>query len=336
MGQRALMQIILLSCVWSPGILAAGAEQADQRGDDTAPPAASSSGQAGYMLSDGMLKALLKRSAYELARTMEMDDEQRQSLAQKVDELWMPFFQEHRNQMGPLVERMIQAQWDPDLPSAEEAQSWARQALKMQELLAKHVQTSNQEVAKLLTPQQLEKFKDLAAKFDAGLSWFKVELRKMEQGSLDDTMWAKRRLARLERQQRYQRNREQRKWEQVLSSPELAALTVDAWDAYVARFVEQFRLDDAQKLVATSVLDDVKNRARQYVRSHANDLQEVTREVKTAAEDQRQQIMEQRGELVKPLNDLFAELQTRLEQIPTEAQRSQAKPGERPEATNDG
>ena len=213
MGPRALMQIMLLPCVWSLGIPAARAEQADQRGDDTALPTVAPPSQAGSMLSDGMVKALLKRSAYELARTMEMNDEERQGLAQKVEELWMPFFQEHRNQMGPLVERMIQAQWDPDLPSAEEAQSWARQALEVQESLAKHVQTSNQEVAKLLTPQQPEKFKDLAAKFDAGLSWFKVELRKMEQGSLDDTMWAKRRLARLERQQRYQRNREQREWE---------------------------------------------------------------------------------------------------------------------------
>ncbi len=38
MGQRAHMHIILLFCAWSPGILAAGAEQADQRGDDAALP----------------------------------------------------------------------------------------------------------------------------------------------------------------------------------------------------------------------------------------------------------------------------------------------------------
>ena len=56
------------------------------------------------------------------------------------------------------------------------------------------------------------------------------------------------------------------------------------------------------------------------------DLDKVKREVKSAEAEQRKQIFQQRTELVKPLNDLFAELRTRLQQIPTEAQRSQAEP----------
>lgn len=282
--------------------------------------------QGGQLLSEGMVRALLKRSTYDLARKLDMDEPQREQFAEKTSELWMPFFQKHRSRLAPLVNRMIEAQWDPDLPSAADAQDWADKALELNEVFAEQFKKSNQELAKLLTPEQLSRFEKLGEQFEAGLKQFSDELDKMKQGKLHETRWAKGRLARRERQQRYQRDREQREFQEVLSSPELAALTVGAWDAYVVGFVREFGLDDAQKLAASSVLDDVRKRAVQYVKSHAEDLNEVKREVKSAEAEQRKQIVQQRAELVKPLNDLFAELRTRLEQIPTEAQRSQAEP----------
>lgn len=293
-------------------------------------------GDAGFLLSDGMIKALVKRSAYELARTLKMDDEQTQRLAQKADELWMPFIHQHRIEAGPLIERMIEAQWDPDLPSAEEAKSWARQALKLQQLFAKQAKKSNLELAKQLTPQQAGEFKKLTERFEAGLKMFKGELEKIEKGELHETTWAKRRLTQQERRRRYARAEQRETFEGLLSTPELAALTVDAWDAYVARFAEQFDLNDAQKLAASSVLDDVKQRARRYTKSRTDDLEAVAREVRAAPADQRQKIVDRRAELVQPLNDLFAELQARLQQIPTEAQRSQDKPVAQPTPTGEG
>ena len=109
------------------------------------------------------------------------------------------------------------------------------------------------------------------------------------------------------------------------------AVTVGAWDAYVAQFVAQFSLDDAQRLAAGSVLVDVKARAEQYSKAHAVELQAATREITQATKEQRKSIMDDKAELMQPLNDLFAELKSRLEQIPTEAQRSQAQPTAQPE-----
>lgn len=280
----------------------------------------------GQLLSEGMVKALLKRSTHDLVRKLDMDEPQRERFAEKTSELWMPFFQKHRSRLAPLINRMIEAQWDPDLPSAADAQDWASKALELNEVFAEQFTKSNQELAKLLTPEQVIRFEKLGEQFEAGLKQFSGELHKMKQGKLHETRWAKGRLARSERQQRYQRDRERREFEEVLSSPELAALTVGAWDTYVAGFVREFGLDDAQKLAAGSVLEDVRKRADRYVNSHVDDLNEVMREVKSAEAERRKQIVQQRAELVKPLSDLFAELRTRLEQIPTEAQRSQAEP----------
>ena len=290
-----------------------------------APQACAAQGRPGYLLSDGMVRAMLKRTAYELARNLKMDDEQTRQLSQRAEEVWMPFFAKHRAEVAPVVDRMLQAQWDPDLPSAEEAQIWARKALKVHDLLVEKMAESNQEIAKMLTPEQLDEFRRLAAQFDGGLKWFKLELEKMERGELSETAWAGRRLSRQERRRRYERKREQKQADQILPSPELLAVTVDAWDAYVTQFVAQFNLDDAQKLAAGSVLADVKARAEQYSKAHADELQAATNEITQATKERRKSIIDDQAELMQPLNELFAELKGRLEQIPTEAQRSKAE-----------
>ena len=331
MNHRHFFLSLVLAGVMSTPQLSRAAQESNPPDKSEAPQASAAQGQPGYLLSDGMVQALLKRSTYEMARQLEMDDEQRQRLSQRAHELWMPFFTKHRAEVAPVVDRMIQAQWDPDLPSSEEAQVWARKALKVHELLIKQVAESNQELAKLLTPEQLDKFRRLAAQFDGGLKWFKAELEKMERGELSDTAWAGSRLSRQERRRRYQRQREQRQAEKVLSSPELLAVSVGAWDAYVAQFIAQFNLDDAQKLAAGSVLVDVKARAEQYSKAHADELQAATNEITQATQEQRKSIMDDKAELMQPLNELFAELKSRLEQIPTEAQRSKAEHSAQPE-----
>jgi len=317
--------LVALAGVMGTPPLSRAAQEPNPPENRKAPQASATQGQPGYLLSDGMVKALLKRSAYELARQLKMDDEQTQRLSQRANELWMPFFAKHRAEVAPVVDRMLQAQWDPDLPSAEEAQIWARKALKVHDLLVEKMAESNQEVAKLLTPEQLDEFRRIAAQFDGGLKWFKAELEKMERGELSETAWAGRRLSRQERRRRYERDREQKQADQVLSSPELLAVTVDAWDAHVTQFVAQFNLDNAQKLAAGSVLVDVKARAQQYSKAHADEIQATTNEMTQATEEQRKSIMDDKAALMQPLSELFAELKSRLQQIPTEAQRSKAE-----------
>ncbi|MCH8963950.1 MAG: hypothetical protein IIB58_03235 [Planctomycetes bacterium] len=325
MNRRHIFLLLALAWAASNSEISRAAQEQNAPENSEMPQASAAQGQPGYLLSDGMVRAMLKRTAYELARNLKMDDEQARQLSRRADEVWMPFFAKHRAEVAPVVDRMLQAQWDPDLPSAEEAQVWARKALKVHDLLVEHMAESNQEIAKMLTPEQLDNFRRLAAQFDGGLKWFKLELEKMERGELSETAWAGRRLRRQERRRRYERKHEQRQAEKILASPKLLAVTVDAWDAYVAQFVAQFNLDNAQKLAAGSVLIDVKARAEQYSKAHADELQAATNEMTQATQEQRKSIMDDKAELMQPLNELFAELKSRLEQIPTEAQRSKAE-----------
>jgi len=282
-------------------------------------------GMPGSIMSDGMVEALVKRGSYELARSLDMDDVQRDRLTQTMLDRWMPFAREHRPRMAPIVDRMMQAAWDPEMPTVEEAQGWAQQALEMHDLFLMEFQHSNEEVSKILTPQQLEKFNRHRTKINAGMGLFRLELSKMATGQLHDTTWARQRRERTQRRQRRREQSERQRLQDALGLDELTPVSVDAWEDYVAKFAERFGLDDAQKRAAQNILDDVRQRARQYARAHIDELSTLRSELSAAERKQRPALLESRSELIKPLEDLFGELRSRLAELPTEAQRAQAE-----------
>ena len=121
MNYRLFFLLLALAGVMSNAQFSRAAQEPNPPDDGEAPPPSAVQGQPGHFLSDGMVSALLKRSTYELARQLKMNDEQKQQLTRRLNEVWMPFFTKHRAEFGPVVDRMIQARWDPDLPSDEEA-----------------------------------------------------------------------------------------------------------------------------------------------------------------------------------------------------------------------
>lgn len=88
----------------------------------------------------------------------------------------------------------------------------------------------------------------------------------------------------------------------------------DSWQRLVETFCSEFNLDEAQRASAFSVLRDVQARRDQYLASHASDV-EATQEI-----DDFRLRRERMQELMKPIDSLYAELQSRLDKIPTSSQ----------------
>ncbi len=84
------------------------------------------------------------------------------------------------------------------------------------------------------------------------------------------------------------------------------------WERYVRLFIARFQLDDAQANAAWSILREVQGRADDYRRLHRDELAAVS--ATDAAT----------SPAYEPIRQLFAELQTRLDRIPTTAQRQRA------------
>ncbi len=97
------------------------------------------------------------------------------------------------------------------------------------------------------------------------------------------------------------------------------------WEAYVRNFASKYGLDSAQREQARAILKDCKEQARRHRDTHHDEyvrLRGLIRRHRAAggrAEDL-SRVNEELAELDAPLNDLFEELKSRLDKIPTSAQ----------------
>ncbi|MCG3138129.1 MAG: hypothetical protein HJJLKODD_01989 [Phycisphaerae bacterium] len=298
------------------------AQEPDDNHDSNAPSTERSGGNGFF--SEKTWQAMLKRGAFEMAEDLDLEDAQYEQLQQTMYDRWLPFYREHNEEFGPVVDRMMQAMWDPDLPSNEEAAIWAKDALRLLEVFSAEVEKGNADIARMLTPEQVKKFRKNALEFTAGLGMAKVEFQKMADGHLDQTMWVKFRGNRADRRERYRQARERRQMDSIMKSPEMQAIFIGGWEQYVLNFIARYSLDAAQSGAAQSILRDVKQRAETYLKSKAAEFGATMDQLAQMTADERTTFMNEHEEVLKPIRELFSELQRRLETIPTDAQRTKA------------
>lgn len=106
-----------------------------------------------------------------------------------------------------------------------------------------------------------------------------------------------------------------------------------AWERYTRAFIERYALDAEQAQQAWSICEDCQERARAYLDSRKQKLDELQREMTAAgtgdaARDmrRRQDAVARLSEQLKPIDEIFEkQLKPRLDRIPTRAQRETAK-----------
>jgi len=87
-----------------------------------------------------------------------------------------------------------------------------------------------------------------------------------------------------------------------------SAVDPATWEAYVRGFVRRYGLDRGQAAAAESILVELLARALDYLKANAEALAEIPSQKKST------------HQRLAPIRAVFAELQARLERIPTEAQ----------------
>ena len=92
-------------------------------------------------------------------------------------------------------------------------------------------------------------------------------------------------------------------------SARYSAVDPTTWEAYVRGFIRRYGLDRGQAAAAESILVELLARALDYLKANAEALAEIAPQEKPT------------HQLLAPIRAMFAELQARLERIPTEAQR---------------
>ncbi len=93
------------------------------------------------------------------------------------------------------------------------------------------------------------------------------------------------------------------------------------WVAYVRQFCERYSLNKAQKTSAYAILKDLQEQAQTYRSSRSEDIKRLEARVRTGASpEERREAQAELRDVLRGIEELFEQLKTRLDSIPTAEQ----------------
>lgn len=297
-----------------------------------------------------LMNLMLTRWADQIGEEYELEPEQRTRVQEQVSARWSSFLQENRDSIEPLVTEFLELRMEMAPPDKDTVQQWAQRAMPMYEQFRKQVTGTNGDLRQVLTPKQRIKFEIDAMQFAVGLQYAESQLSKWKSGEFDPKdFWepppsaredrTKRWDERRARRQEQRRLREEREAEaKALAPPEdQIAVEMDLWDKYVAEFIARYDLDSGQKTTVQSLLTEMKQRATAHRDRNSAEILQLEARIQAGGDaPQQEEVKKKLVELYGPIDEMFAELQRRMQAVPTKEQIARVETQEKRPAENAG
>lgn len=273
----------------------------------------------GLWPTERMIESMIRRWALEAAQTYELDDAQYRQVEARMLERGTRFLRESRRELQPLVNEFFEARLAVEPPSPQQVRGWASRALPMFERIQAQIEATNDDIRPLLTPAQKVRFEAEVLKMKMGLAGMHQQIAQWKEGRFAVRDWWDPPLKRTPRPTT----------QPVLARdgievPDQITMELDAWDQYVARFIETRQLDEAQRAAALSFLDEVKERARAHHDRHRDELFDLEHRIASPQGEQAANVADELERLYGPIDTLFRELEERLNRLPTQTQQRAA------------
>ncbi len=260
---------------------------------------------------------ILDMAVKNLARRYNLTERQTEFTREMLTTRVNGFLESHRDEVWPLLRDLVMHQRNGEAPDAETAKRLGPRALRIIEEAKQEIYSSNTEWREILTDEQKllhdwdlrqmdGTFEGMEKNFEA---WAKGEPIS---GSIFPQ--AKRRL---EPRRPTKPDKDSLYHPKPQEDPERDAI----FDIYVKKFIADFELKPDQVESARSILREIKLRASDFRETNRKQIDIVNKKMNEGKVAQRKIWNAKRKQLFKPVNDLFAELKGRLDQIPDEAQR---------------
>lgn len=295
--------------------------------------------EQGIWPSPNLMRLMLARWAEEAAYEYDLDDRQREKTRKAVVERWTKFLDENRDAIQPLANEFLEMRMELTPPDKSDVQEWARRARPIFEKATKQVEEGTAEYREVLRPDQRIKFEIDAVQLKVGLGFAQQKFSQWEKGEFEpDDFWEpigpdrdarrdERRKRRKEREaQEAEREQKRKAADQRPVDPIDAEL--DAWQRYVADVITTYGLDSGQRSTVLSCLTELRDRAIAHRDRYREEISRLEEKIATnsGTDDELADIKEQLNRLYGPIDEMFKELQARVEQVPTGDQRASAKP----------
>ena len=262
-------------------------------------------------------QTMMKQASDGIAKHYRLSEEQKVFTSKLLADGVTKFLSKHNKKIWPLLMELTQQQMSGKEPSKEAAKRIAEMGSPIFEDARAEIMRGQDEFRKILTDQQ-KKIHDRDLK---GLNAQFKQIKRRFQNWKTGNVSGRHPLANIAlgpgRGQQI-----------VPNSVRRAKTPVTMWERYVRRFNTDYHLDDTQQRSTGAILQDLKDHAGQYRKTHFKELVEADELVRDAqmakpfdkqSLDTAKRIRYLRN---KPFDDWFEELKSRLEQVPTEKQRA--------------
>jgi hypothetical protein len=298
----------------------------------TADAAREASELEGLWPSRKLIRLMVRRWSEEVIEEYELDDDQGARYNDLAVKRWSEYLDGNRRRIQPLINEFIEMRMELEPPSKEQVQEWAERALPVFTGFREQINGGLDDFRSVLNPLQKAKFETKALEFGVGMDAAETKLKQWERGDFDpQEFWepteSERRRRRAERRAAEAEEAKTQPADQV--EQELAR-----WEEYVVVFSRLHRLDEAQKVTARSMLRELTKRARDYRDRNREHIATLERRIAdhSGSEEKLTEIKAQLVTVYGPIDEMFTELKSRLDSLPTDQQRQWAKAGEAPAA----
>ena len=293
----------------------------------------------GIWPSQKLMHSMLTRWADTISDEFDLNDEKRQEVRKAVVNRWRPFLNENRDTIQPLFNEFLEMRLAAEPPDDDTVRRWAERALPAFRKLQAQAGEGTAEFRELLPPDKRASFEVKAIQLGVGLGVAEQKLKQWQQGIIQpDEVWTPR------RSQRRARAKAKKKALESVQSAAPVDVTSDGkaepdeeqvdqvaeelgrWDKFVADVIQRHEYDKAQQTAAHSFLDELKHRAVAHSDRRKEAIVQIEYRIRhnTGTEEEMASIEALLVELYGPIDELFKELQTRVENIATTSQKNLA------------
>ncbi len=331
-----LLTIVLAATVTlqstEPQEIRSGGAETQVVGGDDADTSTESPPLDGLWPSPRLLDLMLKRWAEEIGERYDLDEEQREWVREAVVRRWGGFLADNRSIIQPLANELLEMRMDLKPPSKKQVQEWAARAAPLFEQVEDQVQRGRQELRDVLPPRQRATFELDSLTLETSMRLVARTLEQWRQGDFDQNdLWEPLPSDRRGRGEARSQAAATDRTAGVPSAAEPAAVDqiaaeLDAWDKYVEHFISTYNLSEGQRDAVLSCLSELKARAIAHRDRYHEDIARLERRIQQCAGSEAELADLKAGliELYGPVDDMFEELTTRIEQVPTVGQRARA------------
>ncbi len=284
-----------------------------------------------------LMKSVLKRWARQVGDRYELDADQQAHVDRAVVDRWTGFLTEHRKTIQPIFNEFLELRMEVEPPAKDSVVAWAQQSEQAFDMVRKELALATQDVREVLTARQRIKFEVDMLAFGSALELAKQRLERFKQGDFEpQEFWTPTATQRRKRREKRSRQREinaDRSASAIGKSVETQQpptdqimLELNRWQAYVTEFISLYELDEGQRNAAISYLRELSQRALDHRNRYHDDIEKLEQRIaeNTSEGLALEQINKDLTKLYGPIDDMFAELQARLNNIPTANQRAKA------------